>query len=189
MEDVEKQRKTVHIRSSIIEEDKKRVRFSSSNEGDSDKVFEDLLLKGDAPINYRKASRRRQTILTGKKAYEIKTEKEIKNRNKSLYIEDIIKNECPSKLPDKTTYVVSDKNQQNEKKPHVFQVEAVSLGSMVSIVYQICNCIIKYTLIKIPFCFVYLSIMYGCFGTFIIGAMSIYSSYLLLKVHEATGEK
>lgn len=56
-------------------------------------------------------------------------------------------------------------------------------------ILSIINCVIRYTIVQFPFCMKSLGLIYGPIITCIIGAMTIFSVYMLIKVQEKTQEK
>lgn len=68
-------------------------------------------------------------------------------------------------------------------------IEIQTFKSLFMTIIQIINCIIKYTIVQFPFCFKVLGLVYGPIVIGVIGLLSIYSVYMLLKVKEATGER
>ena len=55
-------------------------------------------------------------------------------------------------------------------------------------ILQVINCTIKYTLISLPFGIKVLGIVNGSMITAILGVMSMYSVFMLLKVREAVNK-
>lgn len=60
------------------------------------------------------------------------------------------------------------------------------IDSIVMTVLQIINCIIKYTLVQIAFCFKVLGLEYGVAAIGIIALLSIFSVHMLMSVHMIT---
>lgn len=71
----------------------------------------------------------------------------------------------------------------------VNKLEIRTFESLFMTVLQIINCIIRYTIIQIPYCMKVLGLVYGPLAISIIGLMSVFSVYMLIKVKEATGER
>jgi len=68
-------------------------------------------------------------------------------------------------------------------------LEVRTFKSLFMTILQIINCIIRYTIVQFPYCIRYLGIVYGPIIISVIGAMSIFSIYMLINVHQITGEK
>jgi len=68
-------------------------------------------------------------------------------------------------------------------------LELRTFQSWFTTILSIINCIIRYTIIQFPFCMKSLGLLYGPIITTIIGLLSIFSVYMLIKVKEKTGEK
>jgi len=68
------------------------------------------------------------------------------------------------------------------------KISIKSFNSVFMAILQVINCTIKYTLISIPFCIKVLGIINGSMVTTVLGLMSIYSVFLLLKVREKVME-
>jgi len=68
-------------------------------------------------------------------------------------------------------------------------MELRTFKSLFMTILQIINCIIRYTIVQFPFCIKWLGLVYGPIIISIIGAMSIFSIYMLIKVKQFTGEK
>jgi len=78
------------------------------------------------------------------------------------------------------------KNKISQLSKHVLDKLSVkSFHSVFMAILQVINCTIKYTLISIPFGIKVLGIINGSMIHAIIGCMSIYSVFLLLKVKES----
>lgn len=63
-----------------------------------------------------------------------------------------------------------------------------TFDSLFMTILQIINCIIRYTIVQFPFCIRVLGLIYGPIIICIIGSMSIFSVYMLIKVRESTNE-
>ncbi len=68
-------------------------------------------------------------------------------------------------------------------------LELRTFKSWFMTILSIINCIIRYTIVQFPFCMKSLGLFYGPIITCVIGLMSIFSVYMLIKVKEKTGEK
>lgn len=63
-----------------------------------------------------------------------------------------------------------------------------TMKTLISSVYQICNSIIKYTFLQIAICYATLGLVSGGLFTILIAFMSIFSVYMQLEAHKATGD-
>ncbi len=67
-------------------------------------------------------------------------------------------------------------------------LELKTFNSLFMTILQIINCIIRYTIVQFPFCIKTLGLIYGPIVISIVGSMSIFSVYMLIKVRENTNE-
>lgn len=109
---------------------------------------------------------------------------------KSINIDDLIRIECPINNYAEVNEKIIIKNCDNSlDKSVTILVESGAFSSMLNTIIQICNCIIRYTVLQIPFCYLYLGIFNASLLIMIVALISIGSLYLLLKAHEATGDR
>lgn len=63
-----------------------------------------------------------------------------------------------------------------------------TFNSLLMTIFEIINCIIRYTVVEFPFIVKTLGLVYGPLIIAFIGAMSIVSIHMLIKVKQSTGE-
>ncbi len=71
----------------------------------------------------------------------------------------------------------------------VNKFEIRTFKSLFMTVLQLINCIIRYTIVQIPFCIKVLGLVYGPATIVIVGCISIYSVWLLISVKFRSEEK
>lgn len=113
-----------------------------------------------------------------------------------IRIDDMVSVDCPQPTQNHNLILISKHQKNNEEalkmleqKEVILEVQAVTFMSMLSTFINICNCIIRYTVLEIPKTFAILGILNATVSLSVIGALSLFSLYFLLKAYEATGDK
>lgn len=139
---------------------------------------------------------RLSTLKAGNTAHRQSTLKAFQKQFTKIRVDDMVSVDCPD-LPQKHNLILVSKHQSDneealkmlEQKEVVLEVQAVTFMSMLSTFINICNCIIRYTVLEIPKTFAILGILNATISLSVIGAFSLFSLYFLLKAYEATGDK
>jgi hypothetical protein len=164
-----------------LEKVKSKVSFYEGRPKDEDEI-----LKMECPL-YRCE---RSTIVVKKYGRSSTT---MENKNKSYLTQD-------SSIKKSQTIKPSDHKEKPSKKLFKIGKNAVvdinitntlqirTFSSLFMTILQIINCIIRYTIVQFPFCIKTLGLIYGPIIISIIGSMSIFSVYLLIRVKECTNE-
>ena len=152
------------------------------------KISEDSFIDKNAlkPINIKDNSFKKcRTINSNFSLKRFNQKKKTK-----ISIDDIEKLSLPFDINEnKKEVILNEKNEEGESDNIIIEISSVSLKSMISTFIQICNCIIRYTVLEIPKCFYYLGLIYGTIFIIIISLMSNISIYFLMKAHQKTGDK
>jgi len=79
-------------------------------------------------------------------------------------------------------------NNIEEYEEVVIKFHSQTFKTIIFAIGQTVNSIIRYTFFNIPWCIASLGMFYGVLVTFLIGFMSMMSTYMLMKAHKATNE-
>ena len=81
-----------------------------------------------------------------------------------------------------------DENPEKKAKVEI-EFEDLTFKTMLSAVFSVCNCIIRYTVLEIALCYAVLGLLYGTIIIICVSLMNIFTTYFVLKVYERTGDK
>lgn len=82
-----------------------------------------------------------------------------------------------------------DEENKDKKAKVEIEFEELTFRTMLSAVFSVCNCIIRYTVLEIALCYAVLGLLYGTIAIIFVSLMNIFTTYFVLKVFEKTGDK
>lgn len=149
---------------------------------------------GDINMHQNRLNRVRLSTSNGNTNKRGSVLKTFQKQFTKIRIDDIVSVDCPQ--PQHNLVLISKDQAEGEEalkmleqKEVILEVQAVTFMSMLSTFINICNCIIRYTVLEIPKTFAILGILNATLSLSAIGALSLFSLYFLLKAYEATGDK
>ena len=116
---------------------------------------------------------------------EVFIKKDCKRRLNIWQLEDVIK---PAVFFDKNKYEIKNLEELKTEEDFV-KFDNFTFKSTLSVMFNVVNCLIRYTILELPVCFIALGIVNAIGFIFLVAIICVISTKYVLRIYEITGEK